>query len=30
MLFTSTDVEAGDELVWDYGRQFWRGRAAPL
>ena len=65
MLFTTTDVEAGDELVWDYGRdprctsalhprgpgwlrrpahtlttppsphpapgrQFWRGRAAPL
>ena len=20
MLFTTTDVEAGDELVWDYGR----------
>ena len=20
MLFTTTDVEAGDELIWDYGR----------
>lgn len=27
MLFALRDIAAGDELVWDYGPSYWRGRA---
>lgn len=26
LIFASEDVEAGDELVWDYGESYWEGR----
>ena len=30
LLFTSKDVDAGIELVWDYGEAYWRGREDEL
>ena len=28
MLFTMSDIEAGEELVWNYGKDYWRDRPA--
>jgi len=25
-LFAVRDIEVGDELCWDYGKNYWRGR----